>query len=149
MLRATDLPLRAASPLKNIMIHRLFLSLLTVSMACLPAWAAESADHDRKLDEKDVPKAVMATMTKAAGAAKLSDFEAETENGKAVFTANFIDVESKVKMEVTVNPDGELIEVAQEENEDEGMAKENEQEKTEKVAGDTAPTVLEKDAPKK
>lgn len=149
MLSATDLPLRAASRLKDIMIHSLCLSLLTVSMVCLPAWAAESADHDRKIDEKDVPNAVVATMTTAAGAAKLSNFEAESENGKAFFTANFIDVQSKVKMEVTVDPDGKLIEVAKEEDEDEGLAKENEPEKTDKVTGDTVQTVPENDAPKK
>ena len=87
---------------------------LVVSLACLPAFAAEEADHERKLDEKDVPKAVLATMTKAAGTAKLSDYEAEFITGKEVFTASFVDVKTKVEMEVTVDPDGKLISVEKE-----------------------------------
>lgn len=121
------------------MTNRIRFLVLALGIACLPAWAAEEASHDRKIEEKDVPKAVMVTMTKAAGTAKLSDFEAETKKGKDVFTANFIDVKTKVEMEVTVDSDGKLIEVAKEEE----AAKDGE------VSGEPVPTVPAKDAPKK
>lgn len=129
----TDLPICAQHPgMESHMTSRIRFSLLALGIACLPAFAAEEADHERKLEEKDVPKAVLATMTKAAGTAKLSEFEAESKKGKDIYTANFTDVKSNVEMEVTVDPDGKLI----------GVEKEDEH------AGEAAPATPAPDAKK-
>ena len=115
------------------MTNRIRFSLLALSIACLPAFAAEEPEHERELAEKDVPKAVLATMTKAAGTAKLDEFEAESKKGKDVYTATFTDEKTKIEMEVTVDPDGKLI----------GVEKEDDH------AGEATPAAPAKDAPTK
>ncbi len=96
--------------------------ILASCLLCLAfgvtARAAETDEH--KLAEKDVPPAVLATMRKAAPpGVKLGEFESEKQDGKAVFTATFHDA-ANVEMEITVLPDGTLVGVAKDDDEEDG-----------------------------
>ncbi len=96
------------------MIKSLTPLVLALALGSPALWSAED-EHEQKLVEKDVPAAVLTTMKASADGAKLGEYESETKAGKAVFTATFTDKKG-VEQEVTVAPDGKLISVVKEDD---------------------------------
>lgn len=90
--------------------------LACIASVSTSAWSVETDDHE--LAEKDVPAAVLKTMkTAAAEGTKLGDFEHENKDRIEAYTATF-HTKAQVEMEITVLPDGTLVSVKQEDDND-------------------------------
>jgi len=119
-------------------MHKILHPVLLACILGFPAaWSAEE-EHEQKLAEKDVPAAVLATMKTAAAGAKLEEFESETKNGKAVFTATFDDAKG-VEQEVTVDPSGKLISVKKEDDDEHGQHEDKDEKKTDEAKPKAVP----------
>ncbi len=70
---------------------------------------AAAGNDERKLTEKEVPPAALATLKKLAGAATITEFEEETEFGHKCYEAVWKGPGGEIEAEVTA--DGELIEL--------------------------------------
>jgi hypothetical protein len=66
-------------------------------------------EKERVLKESEVPPAVMATLKKVAGTAKLDKFEEEIEHGQKYYEGSFTTPEGKT--DVLVAENGELVEI--------------------------------------
>lgn len=110
-------------------MKKILYPLMLAGVLGLPAvWGAEE-EHEKKLAEKDVPAAVLATMKTAAAGAKLDEFESETKHGKPVFTATFEDAKG-VEQEITVEPSGKLISVKKEADDEHGQHEDQDEKKS-------------------
>jgi hypothetical protein len=91
---------------------------VSTSAVSTSAWSADTDEHE--LAEKDVPAAVLKTMkTAAAEGTELGEFESEKKDNKEVYTATF-HTKAQVEMEITVLPDGTLVSVKPEDDNDAG-----------------------------
>jgi hypothetical protein len=88
----------------------------TLTVAGSPPAAAAGAPAEATevgITQQQVPAAVLAVMTKAAGARPLSEFVRDVEEGALVYSAEFTTA-AGVMMEVTVSRDAQLIDVSPE-----------------------------------
>lgn len=92
---------------------------LTITACACAALTGQAWSEEAELAIADVPPAVLATMRKSADGATLAEFERETEKGSTIYTATFAGKDGK-EMEVTVNPDGSLVGVEREKDDEHG-----------------------------
>lgn len=71
--------------------------------------AAQTQDHETKIQKKDVPAAVLAAFSKAFPSASVKGYAREVEKGQTKYEVEC--VEGKVHRDVTFSPDGTLLTV--------------------------------------
>jgi uncharacterized membrane protein YkoI len=83
-------------------------ALLLTPLAAMTARAADKeAPKEKKLQQADVPRVVLDTVSKKYSTAKMTSFEQEMADGKLVYE---IAIETgKGKMDVEVSPEGKIV----------------------------------------
>ena len=92
---------------RNSMIATLGLAIAASAVLLYAQDKKPGEEHERKVQESQVPAAAVAALKKMAGAAEIMQYEEETEDGETFYEGSW--KTSTGKMEVLVTAQGDLV----------------------------------------
>jgi hypothetical protein len=97
---------------RSVRIMWLAVSILAVGglfAIAQPKQQKEKEEQERKVEEKDVPKAALDALKKLAGGAAITEFSEEVEHGSKFYEGSWKG--SRGKVDALVTADGDLVEI--------------------------------------